>query len=156
MMAKKKLTKTQGTKNFSSNKSKVLSQWHNLRLKKTELRTYQKNKKTELRPFIATATRPPQLTNAISTNTYNTFISRCPWRKKIKLSILFQLLEKVIHHRIQARIIVLYFLKGFWWNLTKGFLGFVERCKWKQLQQHLLDLQLGSVDLQNLLLDRVF
>jgi len=145
MMAKKKLTKTQGTKNFSSNKSKVLSQWHNLRLKKTELR-----------PFIATATRPPQLTNAISTNTYNTFISRCPWRKKIKLSILFQLLEKVIHHRIQARIIVLYFLKGFWWNLTKGFLGFVERCKWKQLQQHLLDLQLGSVDLQNLLLDRVF
>lgn len=145
MMAKKKLTKTQGTKNFSSNKSKVLSQWHNLRLKKSELR-----------PFIATATRPPQLTNAISTNTYNTFISRCPWRKKIKLSILFQLLEKVIHHRIQARIIVLYFLKGFWWNLTKGFLGFVERCKWKQLQQHLLDLQLGSVDLQNLLLDRVF
>jgi len=145
MMAKKKLTKTQGTKNFSSNKSKVLSQWHNLRLKKTELR-----------PFIATATRPPQLTNAISTNTYNTFISRCPWRKKIKLSILFQLLEKVIHHRIQARIIVLYFWKGFWWNLTKGFLGFVERCKWKQLQQHLLDLQLGSVDLQNLLLDRVF
>lgn len=145
MMAKKKLTKTQGTKNFSSNKSKVLSQWHNLRLKKSELR-----------PFIATVTRPPQLTNAISTNTYNTFISRCPWRKKIKLSILFQLLEKVIHHRIQARIIVLYFLKGFWWNLTKGFLGFVERCKWKQLQQHLLDLQLGSVDLQNLLLDRVF
>jgi len=145
MMAKKKLTKTQGTKNFSSNKCKVLSQWHNLRLKKTELR-----------PFIATATRPPQLTNAISTNTYNTFISRCPWRKKIKLSILFQLLEKVIHHRIQARIIVLYFWKGFWWNLTKGFLGFVERCKWKQLQQHLLDLQLGSVDLQNLLLDRVF